>query len=383
MNPAGANPSSETLIITREDGEMVVRLSGRWTLGESSRLPLQKVQEAFAQGGPLPTGMRFDLSGVTSYDTALVAFLLKCYDYCMTSKTRFDFDSLPEGPRKLLRLATSVSVVEDVRGHEPAMGFFAQIGVRTENAIKEATEVFQFLGECAVALGRFVTGRARFRWSDVWLEMEHCGADALPIITLIAFLMGLILAYVGAVTMRPYGGLIFIANLVGLAMVREMAAMMSGVIMSGRTGAAFAAQLGTMKVSEEIAALRTMGLSPIEYLVLPRMIALFLMFPLLTIYSNFIGMFGGLVVGMSMGLSYSQFTHQLVDAVNLTNFSVGMIKSFVFGVIVAATGCLRGMQCGNSSAAVGLATTRAVVSGITCMVVADAIFAVIFNTLKM
>jgi phospholipid/cholesterol/gamma-HCH transport system permease protein len=195
--------------------------------------------------------------------------------------------------------------------------------------------------------------------------------------------MGLILAYVGAVTLRPYGALLFIANLVGLAMVREMGVMMTGVLMSGRTGASFAAQLGTMKVSEEIAALRTLGLSPIEYLVLPRMIALFLMFPLLTLYANFIGMFGGLIIALTMGVDFSQYVRQLTSAVDLTNLSVGLIKSFVFGLIVAATGCFRGMQCGNSSAAVGLATTRAVVSGITCMVIADAIFAVLFNKLGM
>jgi phospholipid/cholesterol/gamma-HCH transport system permease protein len=381
--PARANPPSESLTITREDGALCLRLAGQWTLESAGRPSPTLVQEEFAKDGPLPKGVRFDLSGVTSYDTALVTFLLKCHDFCATTKTPFDFDSLPEGPRKLLRLATSVTMAEDVRPHVPKPGFFAQVGVAAEGIVEETLVVFRFLGECTLAFGRFLRGRARFRWGDVWLEMQHCGADALPIVTLIAFLMGLILAYVGAVTLRPYGGLIFIANLVGLAMVREMSSMMTGVVMSGRTGAAFAAQLGTMKVSEEISALRTMGLSPIEYLVLPRMIALFLMFPLLTLYTNFIGMFGGLVVGMSMGLSFSQFTHQLIGAVDLTNFSVGMIKSFVFGLIVAATGCLRGMQCGNSSAAVGLATTSAVVSGITCMVVADAIFAVIFNTLKM
>jgi phospholipid/cholesterol/gamma-HCH transport system permease protein len=193
----------------------------------------------------------------------------------------------------------------------------------------------------------------------------------------------LILAYVGSITLRQYGGLVFIANLVGLAMVREMGALMTGVIMSGRTGAAFAAQLGTMKVSEEIAALQTLGLSPVEFLVLPRMIALFLMFPLLTLYADFIGICGGLVVALSMELSYNQFVNQLMSAVDLTNFSVGLIKSFFFGLIVAATGCLRGMQCGNSSAAVGQAATRAVVSGITVMIITDAIFAVIFNTLNM
>lgn len=371
------------MVITREDGVLSLRLAGHWTLETPGRPSPKLVQAEFAKDGPLPKTLRFDLSGVSSYDTALITFLLKCHDFCDTTKTTFDFDSLPEGPRKLLRLATGVPVVEDVRPHVPPLSFMAQVGIMAEGMLDEIADIFRFLGECTLALGRFFIGRARFRWSDVWLEMQHCGADALPIVTLIAFLMGLILAYVGAVTLRPYGGLIFIANLVGLAMVREMSSMMTGVVMSGRTGAAFAAQLGTMKVSEEISALRTMGLSPIEYLVLPRMIALFLMFPLLTLYTNFIGMFGGLVVGKTMGLSYSQFTHQLIAAVDLTNFSVGMIKSFVFGLIVAVTGCLRGIQCGNSSAAVGLATTRAVVSGITCMVVADAVFAVIFNTLKM
>jgi phospholipid/cholesterol/gamma-HCH transport system permease protein len=386
LNPFGVKSvrppiADESLIITREGGVLCLRLAGHWTLEAVGRPSANVVKDEMVKDGPLLTTLRFDLDGMTSYDTALITFLLKCHDFCLTTKTIFDFDSLPLGPRKLLRLATSVTVAEDVRPHVPKPNFLAQVGTRSARLVSEARDIFQFLGECTLAFGRFFTGRARFRWSDVWLEMQHCGADALPIVTMIAFLMGLILAYVGAVTLGPYGGLIFIANLVGLAMVREMSSMMTGVVMSGRTGAAFAAELGTMKVSEEISALRTMGLSPIEYLVLPRMIALFLMFPLLTLYTNFIGMFGGLTVGMSMGLSFSQFTHQLINAVDLKHFSVGMIKSFVFGLIVAATGCMRGMQCGNSSSAVGLATTRAVVSGITCMVIADAIFAVIFNTL--
>jgi phospholipid/cholesterol/gamma-HCH transport system permease protein len=383
MNPDKSSPGGESLVITREGGALCLRLMGVWTLQTGGRVDPAQVQAQFAQIDKLPETMRFDLSGVTNYDTGLISFLLKCHDICTTTKTKFDFESLPAGPRRLLRLATTVEQVEDVRPRMERLGFFARIGMRTQGAVRETLEILQFLGDCVIATGRFFLGKARFRWSDVWLEMQHCGWDALPIISLIGFLMGLILAYVGAVTLRPYGGLIFIANLVGLAMVREMGVMMTGVIMSGRTGASFAAQLGTMKVSEEIAALRTLGLSPIEYLVLPRMIALVVMFPLLTLYANFIGMFGGLVVALSMGLTYSQYTHQLTSFVDLTNFSVGMIKSFVFGLIVAATGCLRGMQCGNSSAEVGRATTRAVVTGITCMVVADAIFAVIFNTLKM
>jgi len=268
MNSDGANLPAESLVITRENGALCLRLAGAWTLGAVACPSPKLVKEAFAQDGQLPSILRFDLSGVNVYDTALITFLLKCHDFCATTKTKFDFDSLPDGPRKLLRLATAVNVADDVRPHVPRLGLMGRVGVRAQGFLKETGEIFQFLGECIVAFWRFFTGQARFRWSDVWLEMQHCGADALPIITLIAFLMGLILAYVGAVTLRPYGGLEFIANLVGLAMVREMASMMAGVIMSGRTGAAFAAQLGTMKVSEEIAALRTMGLSPVEYLVL-------------------------------------------------------------------------------------------------------------------
>jgi len=375
--------TGDALTITREGSVLCVRLRGPWTLSTGSRPHSAAVRVEMAQGGPLPSLMRFDLAGITEYDSALISFLLHCHDICLATKTAFDFESLPLGPRQLLRLATAVPHAEDVQPRVERQNLFARIGILAEIAVVGTVEIFEFLGDCTTAFWRFFMGRARFRWSDVWLEIQHCGADALPIVTLIAFLMGLILAYVGAVTLRPYGGLIFIANLVGLAMVREMGAMMTGVLMSGRTGASFAAELGTMKVSEEIAALRTMGLSPIEYLVLPRMIALFVMFPLLTLYANFVGMFGGMVVALSMGLSYSQYIHQITGAVDLTNFSVGIIKSFFFGLIVAATGCFRGMECGNSSAAVGLATTRAVVSGITCLVVADAIFAVIFNTLKM
>ncbi len=382
MHPEHPPGPSDALIILREADVLRLRLSGSWTLHMPGR-PGSAVVRAALVGGALPRIVRFDLSGVTDYDSALISFLLNCHDICVATRTQLDFESLPPGPQKLLRLATGVAQAEDVRPREVSHNPLARLGTLAQEVAQDWLEILQFLGDCAVTLGRFVTCRARFRWSDVWLEIQHCGADALPIISLIAFLMGLILAYVGAVTLRPYGGLIFVANLVGLAMVREMGVMMTGVIMSGRTGASFAAQLGTMKVSEEIAALRTMGLSPVEYLVLPRMIALVVMFPLLTLYANFIGMFGGLVVSLTMGLSWAQFTHQLTGAVDLTNFSVGIIKSFFFGLIVAATGCLRGMQCGNSSAAVGLATTRAVVTGITCLVIADAIFAVIFNTLRM
>ncbi|HTB64288.1 MAG TPA: ABC transporter permease, partial [Opitutales bacterium] len=278
---------SESLVITREGGDLCLRLAGVWTLQAGERADPAQVQAQFTQFDRLPETMSFDLSGVTAYDTALISFLLRCHDICTITKTKLDFESLPAGPRKLLRLATSVAQVEDVRPRSESLSLFARVGIGTQSLAQETLEVLQFVGDCTMAITRFFLGRARFRWGDVWLEMQHCGWDALPIISLIGFLMGVILAYIGAVTLRPYGGQNFVPILVGLAMVREMGVMMTGVIMSGRTGASFAAQLGTMKVSEEIAALRTLGLSPIEYLVLPRMIALFVMFPLLTLYANF------------------------------------------------------------------------------------------------
>ncbi len=382
MKHPAATLSTEALTLTRDGAVLRLQFKGQWLLRDEGLPTVEWVQREVAQGTP-PTKLSFDLAGVKEYDSALITFLLGCDDLCKLMKMEFDMDSLTDGPRKLLCLATAVPEAADVRPHVDRAPLFERIGNEALVVTGEAKEIFQFLGEVSVASWRLVTGRARFRWSDVWLEVQQCGFDALPIVSLISFLVGLILAYVGSITLRQYGGLIFIANLVGLAMVREMGAMMTGVIMSGRTGAAFAAQLGTMKVSEEIAALRTLGLSPVEFLVLPRMIALFLMFPLLTLYADFIGICGGLVVALSMDLTYNQFVNQLMVAVNLTNFSVGIIKSFAFGLIVAATGCLRGMQCGNSSAAVGQAATRAVVSGITVMIVADALFAVIFNTLNM
>jgi phospholipid/cholesterol/gamma-HCH transport system permease protein len=228
-NTPTSNHDGDALTISREGDALWVRLRGPWTLLTGSRPNPAAVRTEVAQGGALPRVMRFDLAGVTEFDSALVSFLLNCHDICQATKTQFDFDSLPPGPRQLLRLATAVPQAEDVRPRAVHKNLLARIGIKAQTTWNETLEIMQFLGDCTLAVGRFFTGRARFRWSDVWLEIQHCGADALPITTLIAFLMGLILAYVGAVTLRPYGGLIFIANLVGLAMVREMASMMTGV----------------------------------------------------------------------------------------------------------------------------------------------------------
>jgi phospholipid/cholesterol/gamma-HCH transport system permease protein len=231
-----------------------------------------------------------------------------------------------------------------------------------------------FLGEAAVALGRFLTGRASFRGSGLLLLLQECGVQALPIVSLISVLVGLILGFVGAIQLKMFGAQIFVADLVGISMVRIMGPIMAGVIMAGRTGAAFAAQIGTMQVNEEIDALLTLGVSPMEFLVIPRMLALIVMMPLLCLYADLMGIVGGAVVGTGMlDLSLTEYLNRTREAVTITHLWVGLLQSAVFGVLVAMAGCLRGIQCGRSASAVGEATTSAVVTSIVAIVVATAV----------
>jgi phospholipid/cholesterol/gamma-HCH transport system permease protein len=242
--------------------------------------------------------------------------------------------------------------------------------------------MLSFIGESSIALAHAVVGRARFRRVDLLLNIQEAGANALGIVSLISFLIGLILAFVGAIQLRQFGAQIYIADLVAIGMAREMGAMMAAIIMAGRTGAAFAAQLGTMRVNEEIDALTTMGISPFEFLVLPRMLGLILMMPLLTIYADLVGILGGAVVGVGMlKVGIVPYWNHTWNAASLADFAAGMIKSVVFGILIAIAGCMRGMQSGRSSAAVGLAATSAVVTGIVFVIVSDAILTVVYDAI--
>jgi phospholipid/cholesterol/gamma-HCH transport system permease protein len=216
-----------------------------------------------------------------------------------------------------------------------------------------------------------------------WLTMQECGAQALPIVGMISFLTGLIFAFVGAIQLRQFGAGIYVANLVAVAMAREMGAIMTGIIMAGRTGAAFAAQIGSMKVSEEIDALRTLAISPMDFLVSPRLLALCFMMPLLVLYSDLVGILGGAFVGLIfLGITWTQYWNQTVGSMGLPDIATGLVKGAIFGVIVAMAGCQRGMKCGNDAAAVGNAATSAVVLGITWIVASDAIIDLIQEVLN-
>jgi phospholipid/cholesterol/gamma-HCH transport system permease protein len=243
--------------------------------------------------------------------------------------------------------------------------------------------MLSFMGESVLAFVQMLRGRAQFRWSDTWLVIQQCGPEALGIVALINFLIGLILAFVGATELSQFGASIYTADLVAIATVREMACIMTGIIMCGRTGAAFAAQLGTMKVNQEIEAFQTFGISPFEFLVLPRMLALILMMPLLCVFADLISIAGGFLAStLMLDITPALYLHRTVEAISLVGFLLGVCKGGFFGVLVALTGCLRGMQCGTNAAAVGEATTSAVVTGITWIIASDGIFAVICNALN-
>ena len=318
---------------------------------------------------------------ITAWDSGLVTFVLKLLGEVAALGVAADRAGLPDGVQRLVALAEAVPERQTGRtGERPP--WLARIGASTiATATALATEL-TFLGESLLALAALLRGRARFRVSDLFLVIQDCGPRALGIVTLISFLIGLILAFVGAVQLQQFGASIFVANLVAIAMTREIGCIMTAIVMSGRTGAAFAAQLGTMNTNQEIDALSTLGISPMEFLVLPRMLALIGMMPLLTVYSDLVGILGGAVVGIGMlGLGPIQYLEQTRDAVHVSDFLIGIAKSAVFGVVVALAGCLRGMQSGRSAAAVGLAATSAVVTSIVFLIVLDGMFAVILNVL--
>ena len=324
--------------------------------------------------------LRVDTRGLTSWDSGLLVFLRNLVAHARDRGMNVDLGGLPDGARRLLELASAVPESPDARRAGARKGVLHVVGQGVLDAVTSVHDMVHFIGEATIAFGRFCVGKARFQWSDLFWLIQDCGARSLPIVSLISFLVGLILAYVGAVQLTQFGANIFVADLVGIAMTREMGAMMAAIIMAGRTGAAFAAQLGTMTVNEEIDALQTLGLSPVEFLVLPRMFALSLMMPLLCLYADLVGMLGGLLVGtLMLDISFTEYFHETVAAVRLTDITLGVTKSAVFGVLVALSGCLRGMQSGRSASAVGAAATSAVVTAIVLIIVTDAVFAVVTN----
>ncbi len=370
------------LSVRREEaGTLVVRLAGSWSL-EAGLPPLADVERELS--GTTPAVLQFDTRDLAAWDSSVLAFLAGTSKLARRHSIPVDRSGLPEGLRRLLALAEAVPEKKDARTAEDEDGddFVEKLGERVIATERLFRSDLAFFGRLTQSVGRALKGSARFRWSDLALLVQQNGFDALPIVTLVTFLLGLILAFVGAIQLQTFGATIYVADLVGVAMVRDMGALITGIIMAGRSGAAFAAQLGSMKVTQEIDALETMAISSLDFLVLPRVIALCLMMPLLTLYGDAMGILGGGFVGVLMlDLSPVAYLLQTSDAVSTTHVVGGVVKGTVYGVLIATAGCLRGVQSGKSSSAVGDAATSAVVTGIVAIITACGVFAFIFYAL--
>jgi phospholipid/cholesterol/gamma-HCH transport system permease protein len=377
--PAAVSSTARASLVTRPDGATLV-LEGDWHLGDE---PAGSA-DALAGLDAVPAGavVVLDAQAVGGWDSALIAYLMQVVDRAQGRDVQVDRRALSAGIGKLLDLALAVPEKRDARRADVTPPFVERVGRTAQELSGEIGGLIGFLGEVTLALGRFVTGRARFRRSDLGVALEQVGIDALGVVAIINFLVGLILAFVGAAQLEQFGAAIFVANLVGIAMVRDMAAIMTGIVMAGRSGAAFAASLGTMQSNQEIDALRTTGVSPIDYLVLPRIVALVLMMPLLTLFADAVGVMGGAFVATAMlDLSWTRYLEQTREAVSLGHLLGGLFKGTVYGALIAIAGCWRGMLSGRTAAAVGLATTSAVVTSILLIIGAAGLFAVVFYVL--
>ena len=363
-----------------ETGNLAIGLSGDWLL--KSDLPdLDRLLDTIDRTA---RGKRIVVDGsrIGSWDTGLVSPLVRLRQRASLQGLIIEGDNLPEGAARLLDLAFAVPEREGARRKEQRQGLFYMVGERALDSWASAAALLTFTGEVVLSLGRMLRGKATYLRSDLAQYIQEAGAEALPIVSLISFLIGSIFAFVGVMQLENFGAGIYTADLVAIAMVREMAPIMTAILMAGRTGAAYAAQIGTMKVNEEVDALTTLGIDPIDFLVTPRVIALIVMMPLLTMYASLLGILGGAAVGLAMvDVTLVQYATQSVDAVGLNSLFGGLFKSTVYGILIALAGCQQGMACGNSAMAVGQSTTRAVVMGIVLIVVSASVLTIIYINL--
>jgi len=343
------------------DGCVLVTIGGAWNLD-------QALPDITIKGDRV----RVVAEGLEEFDSSLPAWLYAHF----RNIRHLDLTALPARLQSLVQMAEKSSAGSGDSEHP---GFLEQFGTWGVESGSSWGRAFEHIGHTARGFLRMMVGRAKVNWADFSLELQTSGVDALPIVALLGFLTGLIMAYVGLIQLRQVGATVYVANLVSLAMTREMGALMTGVIACGRTSTAYASQLGSMNVSQETDALRALGINPIEYLALPRLLAVTLMVPLLAVFATFIGVLGGMVVACAGDLSVEQYLTQAVRAISFKSFLVGFIKSVAFGFIAAWAGCYRGSVAKRSALGVGEAATSAAVLGITFIVISDALFAVIFN----
>ncbi len=361
---------------TSESDHPVIELVGAWQL--TAGVPavgqvIAQMQALAHQAKVIPV----DGSAVASWDSSLPAFVLALERAAKPLGIEIERRALPAGVMRLLALTRPAA---DAAGSSaPRSSRLEAMGRWVWARWQRVLAWCSLAGLTFMATLRLLTGRAKVPFKDLFDQIIECGPRALPIVTLLAFLIGGITAFVGVIQLRMFGAELYVADLVGMAMLLEMGALMTAIIMAGRAGAAFAAALGTMQTNEEVDALQTLGFDPVEFLVMPRVLALTLMTPLLTLYADFMGIMGGAVVGvLLLDMSPAIYFTETASAVHLSDAVKGLLKSLAFGALIGFAGCLRGIECGRSALAVGRATTSAVVTSIVLIVLADAFITVLY-----
>ena len=355
------------------DGRVMLALSGRLdaeTIPEIWREALRALRDA----GTRPVVV--DAGSVDYCDGAGVALLVDLLR--QPRATPVEVTNLKPAFGDLLRQYDPVALNRDLDPPPARRPAVEEIGRNVAGMLRDMRDQVVFIGQVVAALAHAVRHPSSVRWRDVALVCERVGADALPIVALISFLLGVILAFQSAIPMKKFGAEIFVADLIGLSMLRELGPLMTAILLAGRSGAAFAAEIGTMRVNQEIDALTTMGLDPVRFLVTTRIIAALLMTPLLTIFSVLVGLLGGAFTMLSFSIPFVTFVNEVEGIVDFSDFMAGFVKSFVFAILIAGIGCLRGLQTSAGASAVGDAATRAVVSGIVLIVVVDGVFAFMY-----
>ncbi|HEX4524066.1 MAG TPA: MlaE family lipid ABC transporter permease subunit [Casimicrobiaceae bacterium] len=322
-----------------------------------------------------------EASGVDYCDGAGIAMLIDLLRQPRAANAPVSLSGLRPEFRALLDQFDPAAMQVPVEPHIARINVIAEIGRAAAITGRDIRAQVAFIGETAAALWQAAKYPARVRWKDVWYTCEQVGVNALPIVALISFLLGIILAFQAAVPMRQFGAELFVADLVGLSILRELGPLMTAILLAGRSGAAFAAEIGTMKVNEELNALTTMGLDPVRFLVVTRILAALLMMPLLTLFADLIGILGGALTMVTFNIPIVSFLHEVDSLVDVKDLMAGLAKVPVFAILIAGVGCLRGLQTQTGASAVGISATRAVVSSIVLLVIVDGIYAFVYYLL--
>jgi phospholipid/cholesterol/gamma-HCH transport system permease protein len=373
-----ASAPAASLVVSDVDGKRELRLAGR--LDSYSIAGVWPDARAALDAAPnLPVSV--ETSRVDYCDGGGIAMLVDLLRQPRPAEASVSVVGLRPEFRTLLDQFDPAAFRTHPEEHAERLKTVAEIGRAALILGRDMRMQIAFIGETGAALWYAITHPSRIRWKDVWYTCEQVGVNALPIVALISFLLGIILAFQSAVPMKQFGAEIFVADLVGLSILRELGPLMTAILLAGRSGAAFAAEIGTMKVNEELNALTTMGLDPVRFLVVTRIIAALLMMPLLCIFSDLIGILGGALTMISFNIPISAYLHEVDSMVDVKDLLAGLAKAPVFAVLIAGVGCLRGLQTQTGASAVGISATRAVVTAIILLVVVDGIYAFIYYLL--